>query len=72
LNGSFALPFAYAGMILGSFETFQTWPTVGQFLWVTMAMVGARSAAMALNRMVVIIHFGIEQINRLKYYIVYS
>lgn len=48
----FALPFAYVGMILGSIETFGVFPTLGQVFWVTMAMVGARSAAMALNRLI--------------------
>lgn len=48
----FALPFAYVGMILGSVEVFGHFPTGGQFFWVTMAMVGARSAAMALNRLI--------------------
>lgn len=48
----FALPFAYVGMILGSYETFNHFPTWGQFFWITMAMVGARSAAMALNRLI--------------------
>lgn len=48
----FALPFAYVGMMLGSVETFGHLPTWGQVFWVTMAMVGARSAAMALNRLI--------------------
>lgn len=48
----FALPFAYMGMILGSMFVLghlPAWSTVG---WVTLAMVGARSAAMALNRLI--------------------
>ncbi|TCS84140.1 UbiA-like polyprenyltransferase [Tepidibacillus fermentans] len=48
----FALPFAYVGMILGSMEQFGHFPTWGQFFWITLAMVGARSAAMALNRLI--------------------
>ncbi|OEF97296.1 4-hydroxybenzoate octaprenyltransferase [Vulcanibacillus modesticaldus] len=48
----FALPFAYVGMILGSMEKFGYLPTWGQFFWITMAMVGARSASMALNRLI--------------------
>lgn len=48
----FALPFAYLGMILGSYEKFNHFPTLWQFFWITLAMVGARSAAMALNRLI--------------------
>lgn len=44
----YALPFAYAGMLLAA----GGWPTAGQFLWITVAMVAARSAAMALNRLI--------------------
>jgi 4-hydroxybenzoate polyprenyltransferase len=42
----FALPFAYAGMWLAA-GGFPGWPTFG---WVTLAMAGARTFAMALNR----------------------
>lgn len=42
----FALPFAYVGMLLAA----QGWPGAATFAWVTLAMVGARSFAMALNR----------------------
>ncbi|MSQ40083.1 MAG: 4-hydroxybenzoate octaprenyltransferase [Dehalococcoidia bacterium] len=42
----FALPFAYLGMLLAA-EGLPTWSA---FLWVTVAMVGARNAGMALNR----------------------
>ena len=42
----FALPFAFMGMILAA-EGWPSWPTFG---WIVMAMVGARSAAMAFNR----------------------
>ncbi len=48
----FALPFAYVGMILGSYEVYQQPPTWSQIFWITMAMVGARSTAMALNRLI--------------------
>jgi len=48
----FALPFAYLGMILGSTEKFNHFPAFAQFFWITLAMVGARSAAMALNRLI--------------------
>lgn len=42
----FALPFAYLGMVLAR----QSLPTLWEFIWVTLAMVGARTAAMSLNR----------------------
>ncbi len=44
----FALPFAYAGMLLAA----RGWPGLCTFLWITLAMVGARTAAMALNRLI--------------------
>jgi 4-hydroxybenzoate polyprenyltransferase len=40
------LPFAY----LGAFLAADGWPTWRQFLWITVAMAGARTAAMAMNR----------------------
>ncbi|MGO4888121.1 UbiA-like polyprenyltransferase [Anaerobacillus sp. MEB173] len=48
----FALPFAFLGAILGSIVINDTWPTMQQWLWITLAMVGARSAAMSLNRVI--------------------
>ena len=42
----FALPFAYVGMLLAA----DGWPGWGDVLWITVAMAGARTAAMALNR----------------------
>lgn len=48
----FALPFAFLGTILGSIVVNGTWPTLHQWIWITLAMVGARSAAMALNRVI--------------------
>lgn len=48
----FVLPFAYLGSLLGSIETFGYLPTWSQVGWITLAMVGARSAAMALNRVI--------------------
>ncbi len=42
----FALPFAYLGMVLGAGGL----PAVRPVIWITCAMVGARSYAMALNR----------------------
>lgn len=44
----FALPFAFLGAILAA-NGFPTW---WQMLWITVAMVGARSAAMTFNRIV--------------------
>jgi len=44
----FALPFAYVGMLLAA----GGWPGGWVFFWVTLAMVGARTAAMALNRLI--------------------
>jgi len=43
----FALPFAFLGMILAA-DGWPPWGTVG---WIVVAMVGARSAAMAFNRL---------------------
>lgn len=48
----FALPYAYLGMILASFQVYGSLPSWSVFIWVTLAMVGARSAAMALNRLI--------------------
>ncbi|HSK15582.1 MAG TPA: UbiA-like polyprenyltransferase [Gaiellaceae bacterium] len=44
----FALPFAY----IGAFLAVGGVPSGGDLLWITVAMVGARSLAMALNRLV--------------------
>jgi len=44
----FALPFAYGGMLLAS----RGWPGWEVFAWITVAMVGARTGAMALNRLI--------------------
>ncbi len=50
----FALPFAYLGMLLAA-----NWPpapggirlpTVGQFIWISVAMAAARTLAFAINR----------------------
>lgn len=48
----FALPFAYMGALLGSVAVFGHLPTLPQIGWVTLAMVGARTAAMSLNRVI--------------------
>ena len=44
----FALPYAYVGAILAV----DGWPGLANLLWITVAMVGARSFAMAANRIV--------------------
>ena len=44
----FALPFAYVGMILAVGGA----PSFSLLFWITLAMVGARSLAMALNRLI--------------------
>jgi 4-hydroxybenzoate polyprenyltransferase len=44
----FALPFAYIGALLSVNEV----PSAHDLLWITLAMVGARSLAMGLNRVV--------------------
>ncbi|ACV62499.1 4-hydroxybenzoate polyprenyltransferase [Desulfofarcimen acetoxidans DSM 771] len=44
----FALPFAYVGAILVN-KSFPSWHN---FIWITLAMVGARTAAMSLNRVI--------------------
>src|SRR5215831_1086264 len=44
----FALPFAYVGALLAVDGI----PSAHDLLWITLAMVGARSLAMALNRLV--------------------
>src|ERR1700689_796638 len=49
----FALPFALTGALLAARATHQPpngWPTLRQILWIIVAMVAARSAAMTLNR----------------------
>jgi 4-hydroxybenzoate polyprenyltransferase len=44
----FALPFAYVGMLLALGDV----PSAAEWLWVTLAMVGARTLAMGLNRLI--------------------
>ncbi|SDN87282.1 4-hydroxybenzoate polyprenyltransferase [Paenibacillus sp. yr247] len=48
----FALPFAFMGAILGSVVLNGHLPSWAQIGWITLAMVGARTAAMALNRVI--------------------
>ena len=43
----FALPFALCGAMLAA----SGWPTAHQLLWIVVAMISARSAAMAFNRL---------------------
>src|ERR1700675_1729006 len=45
----FALPFALVGAMLAA-RASATLPTWRQILWIVVAMVGARSAAMTMNR----------------------
>ena len=42
----FALPFAYVAMVLAA----DGWPGWRVLIWVTVAMVGARTLAMSVNR----------------------
>ena len=44
----FALPFAYAGMVLAA-DGLPTWP---QFAWITVAMVSGRTLGMSANRII--------------------
>jgi 4-hydroxybenzoate polyprenyltransferase len=44
----FAIPFAYLGMVLAA----KGIPSFSAWFWVTLAMIGARTAAMAFNRLI--------------------
>jgi 4-hydroxybenzoate polyprenyltransferase len=44
----FALPFAY----VGAFLAVDAWPGLANMVWITVAMVGARTLAMSVNRLV--------------------
>ncbi|OQY19146.1 MAG: 4-hydroxybenzoate octaprenyltransferase [Desulfobacteraceae bacterium 4572_35.1] len=46
----FAFPFALIGLVVAS-HTAETMPSGAQILWICLAMVGARSGAMGLNRL---------------------
>ncbi len=46
----FALPFAYLGAALAARASYG-WPGWGPLIWVTLAMAGARTVAMAVNRL---------------------
>jgi 4-hydroxybenzoate polyprenyltransferase len=49
----FALPFALTGALLAArYGAGESWPSLRQILWIIVAMVGARSAAMTINRIV--------------------
>lgn len=48
----FALPFAFMGALLGSVVMFDKLPSWSQIGWIVIAMFGARSAAMGLNRLI--------------------
>src|ERR1700730_11119330 len=48
----FALPFALTGALLAARATRHGWPSLRQILWIVVAMVAARSAAMTMNRIV--------------------
>ncbi|HMD42997.1 MAG TPA: UbiA-like polyprenyltransferase [Candidatus Acidoferrum sp.] len=48
----FALPFALTGAILAARASTHGWPTLMQLVWIVVAMVAARSAAMTINRIV--------------------
>lgn len=47
----FALPFAYAGALL-AYRSTGSFPGWRELLWITLAMVGARSLAMGINRLI--------------------
>jgi len=46
----FALPFALTGALLAARAVRHGWPTLRQIVWIVVAMVAARSAAMTMNR----------------------
>jgi 4-hydroxybenzoate polyprenyltransferase len=48
----FALPFALVAALLAARTTTHGWPALRQILWIIVAMVAARSAAMTINRIV--------------------
>jgi 4-hydroxybenzoate polyprenyltransferase len=49
----FALPFALTGALLAArYGEGEPWPSLRQLAWIIVAMVGARSAAMTMNRIV--------------------
>lgn len=48
----FALPFAYMGALLGALVMEDRLPSWAEIGWISLAMFGARSAAMSLNRVI--------------------
>ncbi len=47
----FALPYAWLGAFLAAGSLGAFWPPLWEFIWLTVAMVGVRSFAMTLNRL---------------------
>ena len=47
----FAFPFALMGVVLASLASGSA-PSFGQIVWICLAMVGARTGAMGLNRII--------------------
>ncbi|PLX87532.1 MAG: 4-hydroxybenzoate octaprenyltransferase, partial [Desulfuromonas sp.] len=47
----FAFPFALMGVVLAA-QANSASPSAGQVFWICLAMVGARSGAMGLNRLI--------------------
>jgi 4-hydroxybenzoate polyprenyltransferase len=48
----FALPFALTGALLAARASRHGWPSLRQLLWIVVAMIAARCAAMTINRIV--------------------
>lgn len=48
----FGLPFAYMGAFLAAFSLYRGWPAWHVLFWITLAMFGARTAALCLNRII--------------------
>lgn len=48
----FALPFAFMGAIVGAYTLLDSLPSWSEIGWILVAMVGARTAAMGLNRVI--------------------
>ncbi|NLB53397.1 MAG: UbiA family prenyltransferase [Syntrophomonadaceae bacterium] len=48
----FGLPFAYLGAFFAAFTVYQGWPSFYSLFWITVAMLGARTAALCLNRVI--------------------
>ncbi len=48
----FALPYAYIGAVYGAAVAGGVWPSLADFAWITLVMVGARAFAFVVNRAV--------------------